>query len=260
MTSPSFPAVARRPRSIALLLLSVGVAFAFAFFGQWQLSRAVQNGDVVPRPTETVTDLRAVAEPQQAVRNEAIGQLVRVGGAWQEGDFLVLADRVNQDRRGFWVVGHWRTDDAATLAVALGWTPDEATAVAAAARWNGFGGPELAQVEGRYQQAEAPLAPLEPRKYAAEMAVAEFVNTWVSAVPAYNGFVTLADAPAPLEAIYSPPLQLEVQLNFLNLFYAVEWILFSLAALYIWYRLIRDVYEKERDEAREAAGVPAGRP
>jgi cytochrome oxidase assembly protein ShyY1 len=243
-----------RPKSLALLVVSIGVALAFAFFGQWQLSRAVDNGDILARTTETVQSLQEVAAPQETIRNEAVGQLVRADGAWVDGDFLVLAERYDEGRPGFWVAGHWRTDDGGTLAVALGWTADEQDAIGAAAGWNADGGPAATAVEGRYQQAEAPTPPDDGRELPTEMAVAAFINEWADAVPAYNGYVTLADAPAPLAAIYSPAPEREVQLNFLNLFYAAEWVLFSLAALYIWYRLIRDVWEKERDEAEAAAG------
>ncbi|MCU1438565.1 MAG: conserved rane protein [Naasia sp.] len=253
MTAPSFATVAARPKSIGLLILSIGVAFAFAFLGQWQLSRAVQNGDILERPTETVLTLQDVAAPQEPVGDQAVGQLVRADGAWVEGDFLVLAERFDEGRDGFWVIGRWGTGDAATLAVAAGWTPEEAVAVAAAREWNSAGGPALDEVAGRYLQSESPTPPLEARKHPTEMSIAALVNDqWQDAIPAYTGYLTLGEAPAPLADITSPAPQTEVELNFLNLFYAVEWVLFSAAALYIWYRLVRDDWEKEQDGPAES--------
>ncbi len=40
-------------------------------------------------------------------------------------------------------------------------------------------------------------------------------------------------------------------LNLLNVFYAVEWVLFAGFAIYLWYRLVRDAVERaEEEEAR----------
>ena len=41
----------------------------------------------------------------------------------------------------------------------------------------------------------------------------------------------------------------EVELNLLNVFYALEWALFAGFAIYLWYRLVRDVVEREQAEA-----------
>ena len=58
------------------------------------------------------------------------------------------------------------------------------------------------------------------------------------------------------------------------MFYAVEWVVFAGFAIFLWYRLVRDAVERERDEAEDggaeaaaattapgtssAGGVPAG--
>jgi hypothetical protein len=36
--------------------------------------------------------------------------------------------------------------------------------------------------------------------------------------------------------------------NWLNIFYAIEWIVFAGFAFYVWYRLVRDRVEREIDE------------
>ena len=58
--------------------------------------------------------------------------------------------------------------------------------------------------------------------------------------------------------ISSPPPEQSVELNWLNIFYAVEWVVFAGFAVYLWYRLVRDAVERERDEAGEAAEAAAG--
>ena len=251
--TPSMLQIIRRPRSVLMLLAFIALAVVFALFGQWQLSRAVQAGTVIDRQTETVLALDEVATPGIAVNDDAISQLVRASGEFVPGEFDILQDRLEEGRSGYWVTGHFRTTDGASLAVALGWTEDEQAAQAAASAAAPADLPT--EIVGRFQQSEAPTIPTDGQRHASDFAVAALINQWADPGPTYTGYVTLADAPAGLELdpIYSPAPEQQVQLNFLNLFYAVEWALFALIALYIWYRLIRDVYEREHDEAEEAA-------
>ncbi len=250
----------RRPTSIGLLLLAVTVAVIFALLGQWQVSRAVQNGDVAERPTETVLPIGQVAQPHAPTSNDAVGQLVSVSGDWVAGDFAVLRDRVDNGRDGYWTVGHFRTDTGDSLAVAVGWTPDRDEALDAADRWNEDPGALPTDLTGRFQHSEAPAPPEGDDPLPTAMSPASFVNLWQEPGPTYPGYMTLRSAPEPLESIWSPPPTGEVTLNFLNVFYAIEWVLFSGAALYIWYRLIRDIYERELDEAEAGREAGAGAP
>jgi surfeit locus 1 family protein len=89
------------------------------------------------------------------------------------------------------------------------------------------------------------------------------VNVWADYDdrPVYFGYLTTAEPAAGLEAIASPPPEESVELNWLNIFYAVEWAVFAGFAIFLWYRLVRDAVERERDEAAEAEAVDAaGRP
>jgi len=63
--------------------------------------------------------------------------------------------------------------------------------------------------------------------------------------PVYGGYLTLREPLAGLDAIDSPPPIPQDQVNLLNLFYSVEWVIFAGAALFIWWRLVRDVEFKE---------------
>jgi hypothetical protein len=40
--------------------------------------------------------------------------------------------------------------------------------------------------------------------------------------------------------------------NWLNIFYAVEWAVFAGFAFYLWYRLARDAWEKELEDLEDA--------
>ena len=52
----------------------------------------------------------------------------------------------------------------------------------------------------------------------------------------------------------------DTQLNWLNIFYAIEWVAFMLFAFYLWYRLVKDALEREVEaiEDAEAEAAAAG--
>jgi surfeit locus 1 family protein len=61
--------------------------------------------------------------------------------------------------------------------------------------------------------------------------------------------------PAGLAAIYSPPPILQQSVDWLNVFYAVEWAVFAGFAIYLWYRVAKDAWEREIEDAEVAAGI-----
>jgi cytochrome oxidase assembly protein ShyY1 len=237
-----------RPRSLLLLGVALAVAVLFAALGQWQLQRAVQNGSVVDRPTESVRALGAVARPQAQQTEASIGQMVRTSGTFMPGDFLVIENRLNQGREGAWVTGHLVTDSpsGAQLAVAVGWAPDRTAAQAIADRLNARP-PAAGEVVGRYLDSDGTVVPQagSPTVMTA-MAVPQLLNRWQQRAdgPVYNGYLVDRSAPPGLSVIDSPPPAKQVELNLLNLLYAGEWVLFALAAFYVWYRLVRDRWER----------------
>lgn len=231
--------VARRPRWIAALLLCLGIAAGFAGLGQWQLSRSVENAAAPEKPdTETPVPLDTIAEPQTAVTPAQFGRLVTVSGRYAQ--VLEVTDRNNGGaEQGSVVVAQLITDDGVSLVVALGWTAT-----------HGMPGltDETVTLTGRYLPSEvASDSDFEAGERNA-ISVADLINVWPDAVPVYGGYLVLDDAPEPLEAIYSPPPSQEVSLNLLNVFYAIEWAIFAGFAIYLWYRLVQDVVEREAEE------------
>jgi surfeit locus 1 family protein len=240
--------LARRPKWIALLVLALAVAGVFAAMGQWQLERAAEDAIVVERDTETPTPLPEIAEPQQLMTSDASGRIVTVDGAWVEGDDLVVTGRqtiteVNGSRDGDWVVRHFRTTDGASLAVAVGVLPPGASIPAVETG--------AASLTGRYVPSESPQSSDFEAGERSAIAVADLVNVWPEPGPVYSGYLVLSEAPEGFATIPAPPPAIEGQLNLLNLFYAIEWVIFGGFALYLWWRLLRDEYEKEQAAAGE---------
>jgi surfeit locus 1 family protein len=243
--------VARRPRWIFALILSLAIAAGFAALGQWQLGRAVQTATVVTYPTETVTPLASVATPQKEVTDRAAGQMVSVTGSRVAGDTYVVSDRVNFGVTGYWVIGHVVAQNGASVAVALGWAPTRAKADAAANILKS--GAPTATFVGRYQPTEPPDQQDFEHGARSVVSIPALINEWET-VPtaAYGGYIVLRDASAGLAKIQAPKPQNGVTLDWLNVFYAIEWVVFAGFAVYLWYRLVKDAWERELEISADA--------
>lgn len=239
--------IARRPRWIAALALALAVAAGFALLSQWQLARSVSTGTVVDRSTETIRPLAEVATPQSPVTTASDGQLVIVDGEFVAGDYLVLSDRLNGGESGYWVVGHLSADNGAGVAVGLGWTADEAEAASVARSLAGG----HAEVNGRYVADEAPQETDFEHGKLSTLSVAALVNLWEVADPSgvYGGYIVSDSPAAGLVAIDSPRPVVEIELNWLNLFYAAEWVIFAGFAIFLWWRLVKDAWERAQAES-----------
>jgi cytochrome oxidase assembly protein ShyY1 len=237
-----------------MLFLALVIAAGFAALGQWQLERSVSNGTVLARATETPVPLHTVAKPQSGVTDVSSGQEITVTGTWVRDDYVVLSDRINKATSGYWVVGHLSTDAGnvrAGLAVALGWAPSKAAADATMHRLASEDSAEQVTVVGRYLPTEAPEDSDFVNGKQSTLAVASLVNTWHTddRDGIYGGYVVIHSAVAGLDRIDSPAPSTDVEVNWLNIFYAIEWVVFAGFAIFFWWRLVKDAWEREQEEA-----------
>ncbi len=277
---PTLLRVMVRPLWIAALLLALLVAAVFAWLGRWQLGNAINVQPDDHSISETARPIGAVTHPGGPVTDVAAGMVVDLTGRFVPGDFLVVEDRTNGGARGAWVTGHFVVDGAgsdgsdAHLAVAVGWAPSHAEAeraLADVALTPSLDGADVA-IQGRYMPSDATELPelsQDPLRLLT-MAPAQLINTWKPFDgPAYAGYLVLHPL-APLDAAglersglsvidSVPPLPAET-VNWLNVFYAVEWALFAGFAIFFWFRLVRDAWEKEHElillaEAKDRASA-----
>ncbi|GAA1207848.1 hypothetical protein GCM10009655_03810 [Rhodoglobus aureus] len=250
--------IARRPRWIGALILALAIASSFAALGQWQLSRSLEGGEITEQQSETVVALDSVATAQEPLASVTTGQSVSFTAELVPGDYVVLAERRNTAGMGYWVVGHGQEPSGASIAIALGWASSTDAAASAIAQLEASppASPPASSFSGRLLPTESPQVSDFESGVRSALAVSELVNLWQE-VPAgtYGGYVVSFDPPAGLEAIDSPPPITEVSLNLLNVFYAVEWVVFAGFAVFLWYRLVRDVWEEEREGVEPNAAV-----
>jgi len=229
--------VAIRPRWLAALALALVVASVFAALGQWQLERSIASATVIERDTETVVALSSLETPQSTITTEGSGRMVSVNCSFDASDDVMVTNRQAMDRSGSWLVRHCRSDDGYSLAVVAGWAPANGTIPSA-----------TGEVVGRYVPTESPQQSDLRAGQREAVAVAELLNLWAEPGPVYGGYLVMASAPVGLDTVATVVPQSETELNLLNLFYALEWAIFGIFALYLWFRLVRDQWERELEE------------
>lgn len=288
---PTIARIAMRPSWIAALLLAFLVAAGFAWLGRWQLDNAIRTDTFDSVEFETPRPLSELAEPGVAVTEDAAGAVATTSGSIRADDLQIVAPRDNDGKRGAWVVGHLvipaddqgstaeanDEGDAGTasnlrhLVVAIGWAPSVSAAeqtidtLAAGSELDGDWA-----LEGRFMPPEGSSVPAvdEDPSLIQTMLPGYLVNLWNGYDGgAYAGYLVLhptgetqglLDA-VGLDSIDSVAPEPPEAVSWLNVFYAVEWIVFAGFAVFLWYRLVRDAWEKEHEiqllRAEEAEGM-----
>ncbi len=259
---PTLREVMLRPWWIGMLLVALAIAAVFAWLGQWQLGNAIDSDPPPPGATESVRPIGDVVAPGEYLAEPLVGQRVEVAGTWVPEDFLVVSSRFNGGVEGYWITGQFRVTDAgepASIAVALGWTDSREQADLIASELAASlsdADAEPVTLTGRIISDEGPRVPPKgaPLTEMTTMSPAALLGWWTDTdgISVYRPYL-VADrdslgpmpVPASLQAIDSPAPAEQSPVNWLNVFYAIEWAVFAGFAFYMWYRLARDAWEKE---------------
>lgn len=262
---PTLREVMIRPAWLAMLALCLVVAGVFAWLGQWQLGQAIDTDVPPPGATEQVQPIETIVQPAMYLPEPSVGQKVSVTGDFTAEDFIVVSGRFNEGVSGYWVTGQFRvaeTEAPTALAVALGWaeTREEADAAVATLQAAVKTAPEASiTLTGRIISDEGPALP--PRGAAPtdvpRMSPAALLALWhdTDGLDVYRPYMTSTEVPfegTGLTEIHSPPPAEAETVNWLNVFYAIEWAVFAGFAFYLWYRLARDARERELEEFEDA--------
>jgi cytochrome oxidase assembly protein ShyY1 len=265
---------ALKPRWIAGLVFAIVVSGVFVLLSQWQFGRSTQPEAPVLTTTEEIKPLTAVLRPGDFFPSTVADQVVTATGSYDPQKQVLVPGRLNGGAMGYWIVSAFAVQDAPVLSglratpqtwipVARGWVADPADAAP----------PPSGTVEltGRLLPSEAPLPNTDagPGR-ASAVSVAELINVWE--VSSYPGFVAASSEASggtdvgaagdikPLNVGPQPPAE---KINWLNLFYAAEWVVFAGFALFIWWRLVKDDYRRDLEDAldeehaAQASGTPA---
>jgi len=250
---------ALKPRWIAGLVFALVLSGVFVLLSQWQLSRSTQHEPPAPSSLEEVKPLVDVLQPGQFFPGSVSDQMVSATGSYDPAKQVLVEGRLHDGHKGYWIVSAFAVENAPTITGAAAspqtWIPVARDWVAEPAQ----AGPPPSgtlTVTGRLLPSEAPLPNVDAGEgRASAVAVAELINKWE--VSSYPGFIAatseaaggatvpLDDAVKPLNVPAQPPAQ---QINWLNLFYSVEWVVFAGFALYIWWRMVADDHRRDLEE------------
>jgi len=259
MANPTFFQVARRPKWIAGLFSALAVAAVFALLGQWQLDRTFTV--IEPESeNEQVFVLNDVAAPGEPMSAEAANVLVSANIFLDQQNVFIVSNRLQQSGdevvQGYWLIANSGAllsdnDSTGSLTVAIGYADSlEQAEQARVELQESMLAQAFLESTGRYLQTEGPIATSDPQKpYLLEsLSLAQLVNLYSKdEVQSFAGFLALDAEPGlGLEKIQLPPKQAGTQVNWLTLFYAVEWVLFGAFAVFLWWRLVEDQRLREQ--------------
>ena len=224
--APTFFSVARQPKWIGALFLSLAVAAIFAALGQWQLDRTFTKD----------------SDEQVAINIETVNVKLDTKNVY------IIANRLNGSERGYWLVANSLDSKNKNQTIALGWSADlaEVKEEREALMQSGLEKFDT-QLEGVFIPSEAPL----PQEIADEyifdsLSLAQLINVYSPEKPivtqpqilALNGYSQASAWPPlkPVNVVYEPTQKI----NWLSAFYFLEWLLFAGFAVFLWWRLVKD--------------------
>ena len=259
---------ALKPRWIAGFVFAIAISGVFVLLSQWQFGRSTRPEIPANPATEQVKPLTDTLRPGEFFHGTDADQMVSAQGSYDPVKQLLVPGRLHDGKPGYWVVTAFAVSGAPTLSgvaaspqtwipVARGWVADPADVPAPPSG--------VLELTGRLLPSEAPVPGTAPRPgEATAVSVAELINYWE--VSSYPGFVAATAelaggedvSPAavpggllPLDIGPQPPAQ---QINWLNLFYSLEWVVFAGFALFVWWRLVKDDYHRDLEEALDHDG------
>jgi hypothetical protein len=253
MTQPTFFSVARKPKWIFGLLFALAAASVFALLGQWQLERTFTVVEPAAQ-NEQVFVLNQVATPGAALTIDAANVLVSANIMINQSNIYIVSNRLQQSGdqivSGYWLIANSGAllsdnDTTGSLTVALGFSESLETIEAARTELKTLMLPQaFLESTGRYLQTEAPVQlPDESKPYLlGSLSLAQLVNLYSSEkVESFAGFLALDAEPGlGLDPISLPAQRQGTTINWLTLFYAGEWVLFGVFAVFLWWRLVQD--------------------
>ncbi|MCW4464232.1 SURF1 family protein [Glutamicibacter sp. MNS18] len=248
---------ALKPKWIAALLGALIVATGFVLLSGWQFGSSTSEPPVKAEKTEVAVPLTEHVQPGTELLGLKADQIVEFEGQFIPDTQIVVENRVHDGELGYWVVSGFAVDgapDGEAITVVRGWQAEPNPPAAA---------PEgQMQITGRLIPPEGPILHRDVREpYFDSVSSAELSNLWD--LPLYSGFVAIHELDTDEGAVHEPGLELihvgmpeqDAQINWLNVFYGIEWVVFAGFAFFLWYRLVRDDYQRQLDEVAEAAAA-----
>lgn len=248
--------VALRPRFLGLLALMVVATLVCGLLAGWQWDRAHRAMSDQADGPQQLGPIQDVVGVGDAVTNEIVGDVVTAEGTYQGDQQILVPGRMIDGEDAVIVVAALLVEledgTEARLPVARGWLPAEDVTGE-----DGVLDPALApaapegevRLSGRLEASESASGGVADG-VAREIATPLLVNEWGS--PMYAGYLAPDEAEAPLSALPAAESQFSRGLDWQNIGYSLQWVLFGAFFLYLWWRSVRAAHLDEIADRREA--------
>ncbi len=241
----------------------VAATIVCALLASWQWDRAhraiTEKGQEPPQLGQ-IQDVTAVGA---AVTNDVVGGIVTATGTFEPSEQVVITGRRIDGQEAVIVVTalHVSTPEGpARLPVARGWIPAE-QAVGADGRPDPQRLPPAptgqVTISGRLEASEAATGGVQDG-VASEIATPMLVNAWGG--PMFAGYVAQTSEAPGLNAMPEAESAFTQGLDWQNLGYALQWVLFGAFFLYLWWRSVRTAYLDELEDRRQALRADLDQP
>lgn len=248
---------ALKPKWVATLLIAIAVVAGFVMIGRWQLKSAFSSATTAADESayRTRVPLAELATPGNGLVEESAARPASVTGSLVPGDYQIVAGRIQDGHSGVWVVGHLAVQDdgersytdAPGVPIALGWAADDAAAQQAIEELDARPVTSM-ELEVKVEAGQSPESARhedDPQRILS-MAPGQLINQWHTHASSYYSTWLLLEGgmtlPAGLDTIHAVAIDTSTQIDLLNIFYAIEWMVFAVMAIYLWFRMVRDDY------------------
>lgn len=260
---------ALKPRWIGFFLLTMAVAFVFVLLTKWQFDQSIADKPRSHEITETPVALTDHFQPGLPMMGDQADQMVTFTGKIDPTKSVQVEARKRDGQIGLWLVSSATVDGAPNdygIPVVWGWIPEEIQAngdelTELFESSSGVSVNDSVQFTGRLIPGEGPTPNtnhfVSPKR-TQMLATAELINLWDE--PLYAGYVVaetftvdgtdyVVEGQGGVQGVETAPQPEEAQVVWLNIFYAIEWFIFAVFSLYLWWRFVRDDYLKDQREA-----------
>lgn len=246
-----------QPKLLGLHLFAVVALIFTILMGLWQLGvyDDRQVSERADRQTVPTVPLSQVLGPDEVFTGKANHRPVTASGQFAPGDEQFwVSGRELDGRSGYWLVAPFLVDDqpeAASgrpraLLVVRGWAADNGTL-----RSTPGGGVELA---GVLEPGEESDGGIDERRTTASIRIPLLINELPYDL--YSGFAIVTDQQpadtAGLDRVAPPRPDASWTSGLRNLAYAIQWWVFGAFAVFMWWRMSRDVIAGDRARAMGA--------
>ncbi|WP_237233160.1 SURF1 family protein [Rothia nasisuis] len=263
------------PRWLLGLLLVLALASGFVALSKWQLNASTLGQLTADPAKDVVRPYSQVLKAHDSLDATEVDTVIEATGSYLPGSSYLVQEKLHGGQEGFWVISLFVPDGESTVVTNLGEGP---RGIAVVRGWTPT--PELpaepggtVTVAGRLVGNDPPLTSDlitdENRNHDRMLASANssyLTNTWNAAL--YNGILTadsethgatpltgqgtiaenasLLEQSGTLQPIRATQYT-DDSVDWLNIFYALEWLVFAGFALYLWWRMLKDSVEKAED-------------